>query len=87
VSNIKKQSETFEHIKFALLSPVVLMFAPLTAYAKNVGEAVSVVTDSESMDPNGVKLMLMCIALLVFLAFTLIGVTIFYFAKSKKKEQ
>jgi len=87
VSNIKKQSETFEHTKFALLSPVVLMLAPLAAYAKPVGEAVSVVTDSESMDPNGVKLMVMCIALLVFLAFTLIGVTIFYFAKSKEKEQ
>jgi cytochrome c biogenesis protein CcdA len=73
--------------KFSLLSPVVLILVPLTAYAKPVGEAVSVVTDSETMDPNGVKLMVMCISLLVFLAFTLIGVTIFYFTQAKKKDQ
>jgi hypothetical protein len=59
----------------------------MAAYAKPVGEAVSVVTDSETMDPNGVKLMVMCISLLVFLAFSLIGVTIFYFTKAKKKDQ
>ena len=74
-------------LKISLLSPVVLLLLPLAANAKPVGEAVSVVTDSDSMDPNGVKLMVMCISLLVFLAFTLIGVTIFYFTKAKKKEE
>lgn len=73
-------------LKIAMLPQAVPLLAPLMVYSKPVGEAVSVVTDSETMDPNGVKLMVGCIALLVFLAFTLIGVTIWYFAKAKKKE-
>ncbi len=64
----------------------LLWLAPLASYAKPVGEAVSVITDSETMDPNGFKLMVMCIGLLVFLAFSLIGATIFYFAKGKNKQ-
>jgi hypothetical protein len=70
-----------------MLLPAVLLFLQVPAHAKSVGDAVSVVTDSDTMDPNGVKLMVICIGLLIFLAFTLIGVTIFYFAKSKKKSE
>lgn len=54
------------------------------ALSKPVNEPVSVITDSETTDPSGFKWMIVCIALLVFVAFTLIGVTIFYFTKGKK---
>ncbi len=70
-----------------VLSLAVPALHAVAAYAKPVGEAMSVITDSETTDPNGFKLMVMCIGLLVFLAFTLIGVTIFYFTKGKKKDQ
>ena len=76
-----------KHNLFApiVLSLVVPWLNMAAVYAKPVNEAVSVVTDSDSMDANGVKLMVVCISLLVFVAFTLIGVTIFYFTKAKKK--
>ena len=66
--------------------PPASVLLAAAAMAKPVNEAVSVITDSETTDPNGFKWMIICIALLVFVAFTLIGVTIFYFAKSKKDQ-
>jgi hypothetical protein len=66
------------------LGIVLISIAPV--WAKPLSDAISTVTDTESTDPNGFKLMIVCIGLLVFLAFTLIGVTIFYFAKQKKKD-
>jgi hypothetical protein len=77
----------FDKLCNALLPLILVPVFASAAIAKSVGEAMSVVTDSEASDPNGFKLMIIAIGLLVFLAFSLIGVTIFYFAKNKKQSE
>jgi hypothetical protein len=57
---------------------------PLAAQAAPVAQAAVDEIDSQALDPNGFKLMAICIAMLVFLALSLIGGVIFYFIKSKK---
>jgi hypothetical protein len=74
-------------LKSLIALPPASVLTTAAAFAKPVSEAVSVISDSETTDPNGFKWMIICIALLVFVAFTLIGVTIFYFAKAKKDHQ
>ncbi|MDR3612073.1 MAG: hypothetical protein P4L53_00805 [Candidatus Obscuribacterales bacterium] len=66
--------------------PVLLISAllPLAAQAAPVAQAAVDEIDSQALDPNGFKLMTICIAMLVFLALSLIGGVIFYFVKSKK---
>jgi len=68
-----------------LIGVLVTVAAP--AWATPISDAIGPVTDTETTDPNGFKLMIVCIGLLIFVAFTLIGVTIFYFAKQKKKSK
>jgi hypothetical protein len=66
--------------------PVLISAAvmPLAAQAAPVAQAAADEIDSQALDPNGFRLMTICIAMLVFLALSLIGGVIFYFIKSKK---
>ena len=56
-------------------------------WAKDVSEALHDMGDVEGTDPNGFKLMVVCICFLFVLAGTLIGVTTWYMLKGKKKHQ
>jgi hypothetical protein len=66
--------------------PVLLISAllPIAAQAAPVAQAAADEIDSQALDPNGFRLMTICIAMLVFLALSLIGGVIFYFVRSKK---
>jgi hypothetical protein len=66
--------------------PVLILSAiiPMAAQAAPVAQAAADEIDSQALDPNGFKLMAICIAMLAFLALSLIGGVIFYFIKSKK---
>jgi hypothetical protein len=63
----------------------VAFFGQVLAYAKPIADAAKDEVDSQVADPNGFRLMMMCIGLLFVLALSLIGGTMFYFFKSKKK--
>jgi hypothetical protein len=53
--------------------------------AKQVGEALSDMSDVQGTDPNGYTLMVISISILFLVASTLIGVSIWYMLKGKKK--
>jgi hypothetical protein len=67
----------------AVLVGWLLMTVP--AFAKQVGEALSDMSEVEQSDPGGYTLMVFCIALLFVVASTLIGVTTWFMLKGKKK--
>jgi hypothetical protein len=56
-------------------------------YAKPIGDAVRDEVDSQSLDPAGFRLMLMCIGMLVLLVVSLFAGTMFYFLKGKKDKK
>jgi len=56
-----------------------------SAYAKQVGEALTDMGDVQGTDPNGYMLMMISIGILFTVAAVLIGVTTMYMLKGKKK--
>ena len=66
---------------FAFACSVLL---PLAVQAAPVAQAAADEIDSQGLDPNGFKLMIVCISILVLFALCLIGGVVFYFMKSKK---
>ncbi len=61
----------------------LLMTVP--AFAKQVGEALSDMSEVEQSDPGGYTLMVISICLLFVVASVLIGVTTWFMIKGKKK--
>lgn len=57
------------------------------SFAKQVGEALTDLSQVQDTDPNGFRLMIMCIGLLFTLAATLIGVTVWYMTTERAKQR
>ncbi|HEY9715204.1 MAG TPA: hypothetical protein V6C72_17165 [Chroococcales cyanobacterium] len=68
----------------ALIAMSLFLLMDVPCFAKDVGQAVSDMGDSEITDPNGVKLMMISIGILVLCVAGLIGGTVFYMFKGKK---
>lgn len=78
--NLKDQNAMLHRI-LVLLGTAML---PAVVHAAPIAQAAADEIDSQALDPNGFKLMTICIVLLVVMALSLMGGVIFYFLKSKK---
>jgi hypothetical protein len=71
-------------MKALFWTAVTFVWVQSIVYAKPMADAVRDEVDSQSMDPAGFRLMLMCIGLLALLVVSLFAGTMFYFLKGKK---
>ena len=77
--------ETMRDARRLLMIVATWIACAAPCLAKQVGDALEDMGDVGTTDPNGFKLMVFSIGMLFVIASTLIGVTVWYMLKGKKK--
>lgn len=87
VEVVKKHALSASVARMARIACAAISWILLTvpAVAKQVGEALSDMSEVQQSDPGGYTLMVICICLLFVLAGSLIGVTTWFMVKGKNK--
>ncbi len=70
-----------------LTTSLAFCCAQSMVYAAPIADAVRDEVDSQSTDPAGFRLMMMCIGLLFLLVVSLFAGTMFYFLKAKRDKK